>query len=302
MIKASFAPAMFPNRRLLPLGLLIVLTGGVSAGDASVAASATTGNYVRTLDGRGMPLPETYVFGEGRFFSGTTHDNSLAKLTFAELARTLAPGLAKQNYFPAPDAASAQLLIVVHWGTTEIYEDPMKDINQQNLNDALTAYNASIEATGRADPGALNMALADRESTQASIQAAINRNAVLLGYARSLEKERRQMLPTTAEIAMSNELNEERYFVVLMAYANPPRAKDQKPKPLWITRLSVRSPGNNFTEALPTLAKVGADLFGRQHDDLVRVRTPMQRGSVKLGELEVLGTANEKTPPAQGKK
>jgi transcription elongation GreA/GreB family factor len=144
------------------------------------------------------------------------------------------------------------------------------------------------------------MALADRESTQASIQSAINRNAALLGYARSLEKERRQLMPTTAEIAMSSELNEERYFVILMAYDNAQaRAKDQKPKPLWITRLSVRSPGNNFAEALPTMAKVGADLFGQQHDDLVRVRTPTQRGSVKLGELEVLGTANEKAAPAK---
>lgn len=299
-IKASPLPAMPSSRRILLLGLLTALGGVLSAGDASVAASATTGgDYTRILDGKGVPQPESYVFGEGRFFSGTTHDNSLAKMTFAQLARTLAPSLAKQNYFPAADAASARLLIVVHWGTTEIYEDPLREINQQNLNDSLQAYNASIDATGKADPGALNMALADRDSTQASARAAINRNAVLLGYARFLEKERREFMPTTAEITMSNELNEERYFVILMAYDNQARAKDQKLKPLWITRLSVRSPGNNFTEALPALAKVGADVFGQQHDDLVRVRTPMNRGSVKLGELEVLGTANDKAPAAK---
>jgi hypothetical protein len=298
-MKASLPPAMNPRRRLLLLGLVSALAASVGAADASIAASATAGSdYVRAQDEKGAPLPETYVFAEGRFFSGNTQDGSLARMTFTDITRTLALGLAKQNYVPAADMESAQLLIMVHWGTTEIFEDPMKDINLQAAQDALSAFNAAQEAGGLADPSALNQATGALNMSRQDQMAAINRNAVLLGYVRSLERERREMVTTNSEITMANELNEERYFVILMAYDNQVRLKERKSKPLWVTRLSVRSPGNNFTEALPALAKVGASIFGQQHDDLVRVRTPLRRGSVTLGELEVLGTASDKAAPA----
>jgi hypothetical protein len=300
--KASFPPAMGFFRRFLLPGLATVLTGLLPAADASITASATAGSdYVRGRDDKGAVQPETYVFAEGRFFSGTTQDGSLARMKFPDITKTLAVSLAKQNYFPAANIESAQLVIMVHWGTTEIYEDPMRDINLQAAQDALSTFNAAQEAGGMADPTALNQATSALNMGQQSQMAAINRNAVLLGYARSLERERREMLTTNAEITMANELSEERYFVILMAYDNQVRLKDKKSKPLWITRLSVRSPGNNFTEALPALAKVGSEIFGQQHDDLVRVRTPLRRGSVKLGELEVLGTAPEKSPAKPGK-
>jgi len=289
----------------LPLRLVLGLTVlGASelraAAEASIAASATAGSdYVRPMDAAGAPLPESYVFAEGRFFDGGTVDRGLEKTTFADVTRALAPGLAKRNYFPAANMNSAQLLIMVHWGTTSIYEDPMRDIHQQALNDAVAGYNQSVDATGKADPSALNMALGDRETAQDGVQQAINRNAVLLGYARSLERERKEMMPTTAEITMSNELNEERYFVVLFAYDNQARMKEHKSRVLWITRLSVRSPGNNFPEALPALAKVGSDLFGRQVDDLLRVKASVRPGKVTLGETQFLGTTEGKGAPAR---
>jgi hypothetical protein len=291
-------------RFLLPLVLAAVLPVRLwAAAEASIAASATAGSdYVRSTDETGALRPESYVFAEGKFFSGGTKDGSLERMTFADITKTMAVSLAKQNYFPAADLNSAQLVIMVHWGTTDIYEDPLRELNQQALNDATSAYNASIAETGRADPSALNMALSDREGTQAGVADAINRNAQLLGYARALQRERRELAPTTAEITMSNELNEERYFVILMAYDNQVRLKEKKSKPLWITRLSVRSVGNNFTEALPTLAKVGAELFGQNRDDLVRVKTLKQRGSVTIGEMEVLGQVGEKAPPARKEK
>jgi hypothetical protein len=285
-------------RCLRLLGLATVLTGVLSAADASIAASATAGSdYVRARDEKGALRPESYVFAEGKFFGGNTHDGSLARMKFADITKVMAVNLAKQNYFPADGIESAQLVIMVHWGTTEIFEDPMRDINLQAAQEAMTAFNAAQEAGGMADPTALNQATSALNMAQQNQMSAINRNAVLLGYARSLERERREMITTNAEITMANELAEERYFVILMAYDNQVRLKDKKSKPLWITRLSVRSPGNNFTEALPALAKVGADIFGQQHDDLVRVKTPLRRGSVKLGELEVLGTASEKAAP-----
>jgi hypothetical protein len=287
------------------LGLLVsyavLIVGGVDAAqEASIAASATAGsNYQRPRDAAGVLQPESYVFAEGQFLGGGTVDRGLEQTTFTQITRTLAVNLAKQNYLPALDLNSAQLVIMVHWGMTMVSEDPMKDINLQRAQEALAAFSAAQEANGLADPTALNSATSAMGMARQGVQDAVNRNAVLLGFARSLERERQQMMTSTAEITMSNELNEERYFVILMAYDNQTRLKERKSRLMWVTRLSVRSPGNNFTEALPALARVGADVFGRQVDGLVRVKAPLGRGTVTIGELEVLGQAGEKGLPGK---
>lgn len=291
---------MKSSRQLLVALTTLVLGGLSAAEEASIAASATAGSdYQRPRDAAGALQPETYVFAEGQFLGGGTVDRGLEGTTFTQITRTLAASLAKQNYLPAPDLNSAQLVIMVHWGMTMVSDDPMKDINLQRAQEALAAFSAAQEANGLADPTALNSATSALGMARQGVQEAVDRNAVLLGFARTLERERRQMMTSTAEITMSNELNEERYFVILMAYDNQTRLKERRSRLMWVTRLSVRSPGNNFTEALPALARVGADVFGRQMDGLVRVKTPLGRGTVTIGELEVLGQASEKTPPTR---
>lgn len=49
------------------------------------------------------------------------------------------------------------------------------------------------------------------------------------------------MMPTSDELTMSVELNEERYFVILMAYDYQHMRREKKPKLLWVTRLSLRA-------------------------------------------------------------
>lgn len=285
---------------LLVPGVVLLMGGAVAAQEASIAASATAGSdYQRPRDAAGALRPETYVFAEGQFLGGGTVDRGLEQTTFTQITRTLAANLARQNYLPAADLNSAQLVIMVHWGMTMVSEDPMKDINLQRAQEALATFSAAQEANGLADPTALNSATSALGMARQGVQDAVNRNAVLLGFARSLERERSQMMTSTAEITMSNELNEERYFVILMAYDNQTRLQERRSRLMWVTRLSVRSPGNNFTEALPALARVGAEVFGRQVDGLVRVKAPLGRGTVTIGELEVLGQAGEKAPPAK---
>ncbi|HEY0865003.1 MAG TPA: hypothetical protein VGD97_12935 [Lacunisphaera sp.] len=291
---------MKPLLRLFVAHAMLIVGGLAAAQEASIAASATAGSdYQRPRDANGALQPETYVFAEGQFLGGGTVDRGLEQTTFTQITRTLAVNLAKQNYLPAPDLKSAQLVIMVHWGMTLVSEDPMKDINLQRAQEALATFSAEQEANGLADPTALNSATSAMGMARQGVQDAVNRNAVLLGFARSLQRERQQMMTSTAEITMSNELNEERYFVILMAYDNQTRLKERRSRLMWVTRLSVRSPGNNFSEALPALARVGADVFGRQVDGLVRVKAPLGRGTVTIGELEVLGQAGEKTPPAR---
>jgi hypothetical protein len=96
---------------------------------------------------------------------------------------------------------------------------------------------------------------------------------------------------------LNAELNEERYFVVLMAYDYQAMKKDKRSKLLWTTRLSVRTAGNNFTEALPVLAQAGSHVFGKQVEGLVHAKANLREGRVTFGEMKILGVVDQ-TPPA----
>jgi hypothetical protein len=218
-------------------------------------------------------------------------DTQQAKLSFAELTRMLAKSLAKQSYYPTKDTKAADLIIMVHWGTTLTYEDAEKQFSAEAVNSALEAYNKSLDAGEMADPGALNQALSRQEGVANSVEENLNRNAALLGYKRSLDKERDKVMPSPEEMTMSLELAEDRYFVVLMAYDYQYLRKEHARKLLWVTRLSVRSPGNNFTEALATLTVAGGEVFGQQLDGLVRKKVPMTEGQVILHDMKFLGEA-----------
>jgi hypothetical protein len=268
-----------------------------------ITVSATTApGYIRRVDAQGRVLPESYVFAKGHFYGGDTRDGSLVKLTFADIVEILAPNLAKQSYFPSKEETAAHLVLVVHWGVTRVYRNPQGNrFAVEDMNKAVAGYNVALGASPGVggDPGAINMLLAEGDSSQQSAASAVRRNAVLLGYESTLEKFRHQLrlTPEAEDYDMFHELNEERYFVILMAYDNQTINNKPTPRPLWITRLSIRSPGRNFMETAPALSQVGADYFGRQVDGLVRVEAE-KRGRVKLGEIEYLGTV-ESAPPAK---
>jgi len=286
-------------RRLPHVGLITVIafaaqTARAAWGD-SIAISATSApGYIRGQDAQGKPLPETYIFMEGQFMGGNAKDLSQRTMTFADITKMLAVNLAKQSYYPTRDTAAANIIIRVYWGTTTIYEDPQKELSTDALNASLQSYTAAVQADGIADAGELNSALDRLATGQNSAAAAVERNAALLGYQRSLEEERAKPTATAREMTMSVELNEERYFVVLMAYDYQFMLREKKPKLLWVTRLSMRSPGHNFTEALPALAVAGSEVFGRSTDGLQRVKINDRQVEVRMGELKVLGTTDDK--------
>ncbi|HTL51238.1 MAG TPA: hypothetical protein VL860_01555, partial [Planctomycetota bacterium] len=106
---------MHVPRRLLIVLLAAALPAGLEAGFGHVIALSSTArpDYVRPADGSGQPAAQTYVFSPGHFFAGTTRDGSLERMDFIEVARSLAPNLARQNYFPTKDVAAADLTIIV---------------------------------------------------------------------------------------------------------------------------------------------------------------------------------------------
>jgi hypothetical protein len=288
--------------------LLLMLTPGLFAAslfaqltplNERIAVSSTAApDYVRRDDGVAGLRPEGYIFTQGRHFESGTRDGSIEKLTFNKLVQQLAPDLARQKYFPARSADLADILIVVHWGVSQIYDDPQKDTRVDAINNALPELQAQVRENGMGDAAPLNDVYDSIQWAQENSQAVFWRNARLLGYVADLRRIGTDTgYVTDRERLLNAELNEERYFVVLMAYDYQAMKKDKRSKLLWTTRLSVRTAGNNFTEALPVLAQAGSHVFGKQVEGLVHAKANLREGRVTFGEMKILGVVDQ-TPPA----
>jgi hypothetical protein len=90
-----------------------------------------------------------------------------------------------------------------------------------------------------------------------------------------------------------HDIQENRYYVVLLAYDYPAMLKGAKHK-LWEARISVSEGGNQFDKALPGMIRIagpllGADSKGLQHDSV-----PI--GRVDVGETQSLGEVPSPKP------
>ncbi|MCF3649229.1 hypothetical protein [Synoicihabitans lomoniglobus] len=271
-------------------GLFTLLsTPAVGARSDYVVVSATASPGYARETAAGALRPESYVMSKGKHF-GHTRDASTADSQFSQVLQALAPALAKQEYWPAVDVGSADLLIIVHWGETETYEDPMADFMAESYNAALSEYMASADAAGNADPGRLNeLKNMDRMANE-SVLNATRTNAELLGYRRSIELEERRYFPREEERTMKFELSENRYFVALMAWDYASLRAKEAPRLRWVTRMSVRSAGNRFDEATHAMVEQASALFGTQQDGLTRVKSVIKgrKTEVKIGESVVV--------------
>jgi hypothetical protein len=241
-------------------------TSGITALSAKVSS-----DYVRARLPDGSFEPEEYGFGEGGRLDGTFHDASIDKLTFLDIARALAGPLAAQKYVPTKSLDSEKLLIVVFWGTT-IVTDPL---------------NRSLGALTR------NGSIMYTDLIQRDIQAA--KNAKILGYdSESLVQSdfgdffTKSGMPGLLQSELVSEIEENRYFVVLMAYDFQAFRKGTKHK-LWETRFSINELHNEFDLVLPAMAQYASAYFGQDTHGLLR--KPVPEGNVRVGEPKALGEA-----------
>jgi hypothetical protein len=89
------------------------------------------------------------------------------------------------------------------------------------------------------------------------------------------------------------EIEENRYFVVLMAYDFQLLWKQKKHKLLWETRFSIREVNHQFDRDLPSMAHYASQYFGQDTRGLVRKEVPL--GHVEIGEMKALGEVPEKS-------
>lgn len=237
---------------------------GVVGGWSSQAAAASYESVVvysenfngykhpRTPDGHFKP--ETFAFGEGERADSFVANNEHNELSFYRVIRTLARPLAQQGYFAAPDANHTDLLILVYWGVT----DGTRNTLPLDRGDMTSQFDSAGGLKGAQD----------------------FYNARLLGYTSKLQFAMDVPWFTVAQ-DIFDEIQENRYFVILQAFDFQLLRKEHRQKLLWETRMSITEQGNNFGKELAGMAQRASQYFGNGNGRLVRRAYP--KGNVEVG-------------------
>jgi hypothetical protein len=253
---------------------------GVTAVSSKVSA-----DYVRSKNPDGSFKPELYAYGDGGKWPGEINDYSADKLSFRDVARIVAGPLSDRGYLPAKDPASTRLLIMVYWGTTAVPNVEYKTAlaNAQVLMDE---YKRLLQSDPQTADGVLTAALTQLAITDRMRDRLDFKNAGMLGYGIEgmIGTDYGNNISHTALGRYRNdlvaEIEENRYFVVLMAYDFRLLWKEKKHKLLWETRFSISERRNQFDRALPVMARYASQYFGQDSNGLQRTRVP--EGSVEV--------------------
>jgi hypothetical protein len=299
-----------PRLRWLPGFACALLASPPSAvADDHVAVISTASpEYTQRKFAGGEPRTETYVFLEGRFFEGATVDRSLEKMTFRRIAEYLAPELAKQKYLPARAIAQADLLLVVHWGTTipRVTTNQMRSIETISVDNSLekqleteikatlvegtSALEALLTTTGNEADRQIGHEQFERLADNLDLTSGLASNAQLLGYALELNRLGKKPLFSAEEGTLMSDLGNQRYFVIVKAFdLRAPAEPGRKNRALWTLHVNIRSPGQNFVTALNLMGPAAAHYFGRTSDGVMTVRPKERQGQVILREMVIIG-------------
>ena len=98
------------------------------------------------------------------------------------------------------------------------------------------------------------------------------------------------------------DIEEPRYYIILSAFDFQRTVREQKPKLQWVTRMSMRAPGNSFAEKAAAMVAYAATRFGQNTDGLERKAMPNYK--VNLEDTKFLGVADKSpstapAPPAK---
>jgi hypothetical protein len=297
--------------RFICLSCLILLLGAAAGRAEQVEAisSKVSRDYVRAKAADGSFVPETYAFGEGDNWGGARVDASMDSLTFMDVARTIAAPLANKKYIPTRDPKTTKLLIMVYWGTTRSPEHSADTNTTQKMHDADRDQDQAQMALNHATkPADVKVAVAEMQSAEASMRAAVAEmqsedqrredtdvaTVTLLGYDSwwmSTESASGGGERAMRKKDMLDEVEEDRYFVVLMAYDFQAMAKKKK-KLLWEVHFSIREHGTEFDKRLPGMVADASEFFGRDSNGLHHVELP--EGTVTVGPVRSLGVLPSK--------
>ena len=280
----------------------------IAFADRHVAVTASANaEYTKRKYAGEKPQAESYVFMEGKYFDGVTVDRSIEKMSFRRIAEFLAPELARQQYFPSIDPKNADILLVVHWGTTvpRNFTDQMRgiatistennldrDIQNARIDESSEGNAAQAEFLSLGDEASRKLEFGLTERTGVDVESDMQNgtNAQLLGYTRELRRLQTAGFSREAEATLRADLASERYFIIIKAYDLRDKVEPgQNRRSVWTMHLNTSSPGNNFSSALKMMGTVAVDYFGRNTDGVKTARPANRTGTVSLAPIVILG-------------
>lgn len=303
---------------------LVTIPPASSSNDSLVTAvsSDVSNGYARQKLPDGSFKREYYAIATGDYAPGEVRDHSIDDVKFPTIAGLVAQFLARRNYYFAPEAKSADLLLIIRWGTTIPFSAGPYRNAQTGILNAMNAFNTTNAAADAAAASGKGMSIEGIQSPEATVRdaardalegqlcqmrmfddmrrSADERNAQLLGYVREING--RFDSPSRFAGAGSyyddliSDIESARYYVIIAAYDFRAAARRQERKLLWVTRVSIQAQGNKFNESLQEMLANASRYFGQDSGHLIR---RYQEGSVNIGELKVLGVEPDSPPPKE---
>ncbi|MGY8696822.1 MAG: hypothetical protein ACKVGW_21815 [Verrucomicrobiia bacterium] len=221
---------------------------------------------------------ETYVFIKGNFYGGDISDKSLRNVTFEDVIGTVGESMKQRNFYPSASADQGDLLVVVHYGSTSVPQD-LAELFGTEMDDPYFDDLKRLSEFGHKNQPGMNNSK--------------------LGIGRALD---RKNINTTEEFDLRVELEDERYFIILMAYDYEKLRTTKEQELLWTTRFSLPSIGTNFEDAYPALARAASSHYGTSLEKYAKSSTHFGTGSVDIGELKTVGIEETETSEDSKKK
>ncbi|HEY5552277.1 MAG TPA: hypothetical protein VIK52_10325 [Opitutaceae bacterium] len=293
------------------LATLFVATTIHASKDSLVTSvySSVSNGYTRKLAADGSPKPEYYAIARGKYLPGISRDQSIDRVEFPAVAGKVAEFLAGQGYYLAEDSKSADLLLLITWGTTRPFDDGIYRAGLASLSSAanLATQTGAVASAERSPDGIQSPGAAVANAAQGEFEGQLlqmqmfedmrmksnEHNAKLLGYIREINYRNNPSRFGGAGSAFDDliaDIESERYFVVVEAYDFRSAVKEQKPRLLWVTRVSIARQGNKFDRDMNAMLALASRYFGRESGRLVR---QYHEGTVTFGELRVIGVVDE---------
>jgi hypothetical protein len=262
------------------MGLGCALLGGCTTSAeklVTVRSVVDPGYAARRVDRAAAPT-ERLVIAKGKHLTGGGADLAGGKFDFSALAKILQTDLGAAHYEPATDAREADVVIVVHWGMTApiqrpgdtlLYDPDALRVAQEAVEEA--REKEAADPLGTRDPSARGATAVAEANLRTEISTAASMlggtefqsasTADLLGFADVLRADRESAVASQAEETLRSMLDEDRYFVILVAYDAKALRAGQKRR-LWVTRMSIGAGGLDFARALERMSAVAAPLHG----------------------------------------
>ena len=330
MKTAPFFPKS-PVLSLLAVALCLGTAGRAEDNENSILTAVfakTAKDYHRTKDENGKWRREYYTLVNGGPADGTIQDSAQARVPFVAVATVLAQHLARQGFFPATDPDNVDLLLVVNWGKTRPFEDKTYKegienitLSMNNLNLKTQAANvaraAAIAAAGATPTGEMNLTGTSEDMEKQAAESYMESHMIMQDM---MNRQRNQANARTAHLLgyMNNinradgphrfagagdsynelvaDIEEARYYVILSAYDFTRTVRQRTPDLRWVTRMSMRAPGNSFAERAAGMIAYSASRFGQDTGGLERKLYPQYK--VNLEDVRFLGLAPAWRNPA----